>query len=87
MTERTYLERQEAAAQERIRRALTGDAGEPPTEVIERVTREHPLAAIGTAAALGGVAGALLGRVSGGTLLRLAKTGSKPALCTLRRFL
>jgi len=87
MKEQTYLERQEAAAKERLRRALTGIDGEPPTEFVERVTREHPFVAVCTAVALGGVAGALLGRVSSGTLLSLAKLGSKPAWRTVRRFL
>jgi ElaB/YqjD/DUF883 family membrane-anchored ribosome-binding protein len=84
MNETKYLEQQEAAAHDRIQRALTDDQlGEPPVELIERVTREHPWLAVGGAAALGGVGGALLGRMQAKTLRRVVKWAAVPAWKTL----
>ena len=88
MNELTYLERQEAAANERIRRAVGGDDDhEPPIEILERVTREHPFLAVGGDTTVGGVIGALLGRAPGGTILGLAKFASKPVWWKLGRVL
>jgi hypothetical protein len=88
MNELEFLDRQESTATNRVRRALLGDDGvEPPVELLERFAKEHPLAAVGGAAALGGVIGALLGRAPARVLFGLAGVSTKTAWRSLSRSL
>lgn len=74
MTEKQYLDRQEALALARIRGALDIEPGEPPVAFVERMTREHPWLAVGGAVAVGGAAAVLLARMPSKTLPWIAKT-------------
>lgn len=74
MTERQYLDRQEAIATRRVERALLGGEGlEGAVAAIERNAMERPWVSVGISAAVGGLLGAVLGRAPGRSLLRAAR--------------
>lgn len=84
MTDLQFLERQETLATERVERALLGKEGlEGAVAVVERTAIERPLLSVGISAALGGLLGAAVGRIPGGTLLGAARVARGP----LARFL
>jgi len=86
MTELEFLDRQEAAATRRLQGALLGGEDvEGAVEIVERVTVDHPLLAVGGAAVAGGLLGAVLGRTSGKTLVGLVRLARKPIWKALRR--
>jgi len=89
MTERDYLDRQEARARE----ALNSSARRVESELsqvvpLERIVRDHPLLSLGAGAAGGVAAGYLLGTVLGPRAARavLGALGvaARPALSRLK---
>lgn len=88
MTELEFLDRQQTLAASRVQRALLGgDGDEAPVAAIERATARRPWLAVGTAVALGGLVGTVLGRCSGRTLIGLSRLAGRPVWHALRRTL
>jgi hypothetical protein len=88
MTELEFLDRQQTLAAGRLQRALLGgDGAEAPVVALERATIRRPWFAVGTAVALGGLAGTLLGRISVRSLIGLTRLAGRPVWRALRRSL
>jgi hypothetical protein len=88
MTELEFLDRQQTLAASRIQRALLGGDGvEAPVAALERATIRRPWLAVGTAVAVGGLVGTLLGRSSGRVLIGLTRLAGRPVWHALRRCL
>ena len=86
MTESEFLDRQEALAIDRVQRAvLGGNDLETSVAALESATTRRPWCAVGTAAAVGGLVGALLGRTPGPALVGLTRFAGKPILRALLR--
>ena len=78
MTELEFLDRQQEIAVGRVQIALLGTEGVDGTvAAIERATTRRPWLAVGAAAALGGLVGAVLGRSSGRALIGLTRLGCR----------
>lgn len=88
MTELEFLDRQQTLAARRVQRAVLGGNGvEAPVAALERATIRRPWLAVGTAVAVGGLVGTVLGRTSGRALIGLTRLAGRPVWHALRRCL
>ena len=88
MTELEYLDRQQELATHRVERALLGDGLEARIESLERAAVRQPWLAVGTAVALGGLVGVLLGRSSSRKMIgRVSRFAGRPLWEVVRRSL
>jgi len=90
MTEKEYLDRQEARAREALNGSAQRIEGELEKIVpLEQIVREHPVLSLGAGAAGGVAAGFLVGKVlgtrAGSAVLGAVRTAARPGLLGLRR--